>query len=363
MKQKVIIFGRGRYFRRKKDSIKGEYEIVGFIDNAVKIGSEEIDLEEQLPIYNPNDIERFRENYPIVLMSVKFFEMWKQLMELNIEEERIRFGIQFEPFFDELENIFQECNILIQKRNKQIVLSYDSRQVIVDNEEELKVFLRNIYVQRFPYIRLIADMPLKPISKRFGSERGKAIDRVYIEKFLEEHKQYIHGDVMEIAENKYTKMFGGTAINNSYALHVNGWGEGVIKGNLVTGEGIEENRVDCLICTQTIPFIYDIHNCVRNIYKMLKWDGVALITSGFIAQLSMYDYENWGEYWRFTDQSLRKLLEEYFKAENIEIITYGNMKTAMGFLYGLCAEDLTTEDFEYDDKQYALIVAAVVRKK
>ncbi len=35
----------------------------------------------------------------------------------------------------------------------------------------------------------------------------------------------------------------------------------------------------------------------------------------------------------------------------------------MEMLYGLCAEDLKAEDFEYHDEQYTMIVAAFVRKE
>ena len=60
-------------------------------------------------------------------------------------------------------------------------------------------------------------------------------------------------------------------------MHVDGWGKNVIKGNLESGEGIEENKYDCAIITQTLMFIYDFTSAVNNIYKMLKPGGVALI--------------------------------------------------------------------------------------
>lgn len=360
MEQKIIVFGRGRYFHKKKKAIEEQYKIVGFVDNAVKVGK--MEWEEQLPVYNPQEINRFANDTLIIIASVKFYEMWKQLLDLEVKEERILFGITFSPRADAFEDIFHDCEMKICSKNRQIVLTCDKQEVYVDNEEQYKEFFRNVYYERFPYIKAIADMPLIPVSRRFALERGKAIDRVYIEKFLETYKRFICGDVMEIAEKRYTRMYGEKNVNKTYALHINGWGEGVIKGNLATGEGITENMVDCLICTQTIFFIYDIHNCVKNIYKLLKPEGRALITCSLIAPIAMYDYENWGEYWRFTDQSLRRLFEECFDSENIEIISYGNMKTAIAFLYGLCAEDLPASAFEFDDKQYPMIVAAVVKK-
>lgn len=164
-----------------------------------------------------------------------------------------------------------------------------------------------IYRDKDPFIHILASMPLNPVSRRFGLERGKAADRYYIEKFLEDNKSCIHGDIMEIADNLYTYMFG-TNIKNAFALHVNGWGENAIKGNLETGEGIIQNSIDCLICTQTMEHIFDCQAVVDNIYKLLKEDGVALITVGGIKSLSLYDYDNWGEYWKFTKKNVTRTL-------------------------------------------------------
>lgn len=139
-------------------------------------------------------------------------------------------------------------------------------------------------------------------------------------------------------------------------------GENAIKGNLETGEGIVENSVDCLICTQTIQFIYDLDSVAANIYKMLKPGGNALITAAGISYLSMYDYNNWGEYWKFTRLSMSKIFEKYFDKENIKVDTYGNSKIAMGMMYGLCKEDFRYEDLDYRDEQYPLTVVAKITK-
>lgn len=145
-------------------------------------------------------------------------------------------------------------------------------------------------------------------------------------------------------------------------LHVNGGGSHIVKGNLATGEGLVENSVDCLICTQTLQFIYDIHSAVKNIYKILKPGGAALITVPLISQLSLYDYKNWGCYWRLTDQSMEKMMKEVFGEKQVDVFSYGNMKSAVAFLYGICQENMRKSDLEFYDEQFPMIVAAVCRK-
>lgn len=44
--------------------------------------------------------------------------------------------------------------------------------------------------------------------EQMGFGRGTPIDRYYLESFLSAHSKDIKGDVLEIAENTYTKKFG-----------------------------------------------------------------------------------------------------------------------------------------------------------
>ena len=50
--------------------------------------------------------------------------------------------------------------------------------------------------------------------------------------------------------------------------------------------------------------------------------------------------DRWGDYWRFTDLSIRKLMESVFGEGNVEIITFGNALAATAFLQGLSVDDL-----------------------
>ena len=48
----------------------------------------------------------------------------------------------------------------------------------------------------------------------------------------------------------------------------------------------------------------------------------------------------WGDYWRFTDLSLKRLFAEYFREANIVIQTFGNVFAAKAFLEGIAIEDI-----------------------
>src|SRR3990172_2333996 len=104
-----------------------------------------------------------------------------------------------------------------------------------------------------------------PVSFKFGFDRGQPIDRYYIEGFLDRNRHDISGRVLEIGDSEYTKRFGSFHVIHSDVLHVEeGNQQATLVGNLATGEGIPNNTFDCMILTQTFPFIYDMNEAIKN---------------------------------------------------------------------------------------------------
>src|SRR5512134_2777746 len=48
----------------------------------------------------------------------------------------------------------------------------------------------------------------KPLSDRYGFDRGMPVDRYYIEAFLDEHRRDIRGCALEIKDCTYVSRFG-----------------------------------------------------------------------------------------------------------------------------------------------------------
>lgn len=365
--KKVFVFGTGKLYKKKEDDIKKHYDIVGFFDN--KVSSAGVTYEDTgIPIYPLEDIMRYlRDDICLILMSYQYVAMLKQLYELGIGGERILFGIALPPFTESEEILFEDGRYLAAEDGRVVYYLNSDKKIMVESHGQLqkigKRLLREKYRREYPIIDIIAQMDAKPISRSFGIERGKAIDRYYIENFLEENRELIRGDCLEIAENTYTLRYGKDKVERSYMLHLKGWGDNCIKGNLETGEGIESAKYDCAIITQTLMFIFDTKRVAANIYRMLKKGGSALLTVSGISQISRYDADLWGSYYGFHEDAMRTLFEPLFGKENVTVHTYGNVKTAMAMLCGLCQEDLCEEDFRVEDKEYPVIVSCVLKKK
>ena len=223
MKRNVIVFGKGNYYKTKKEQVHDLYNIKFFVDNSLKPNEKYFDAVEGVYVYNPKEINEHPTNDLILLMSVRWFEMWHQLMSMGIEDERIIFGINLMPCTDIVEEKLHAIKAVFSSKNRKVALRYGSDEFFFTEEMDYKKLIRKIFDEQDAYINLIKNMPLIPSSKRFGNEKGEPIDRYYIEKFISENAQYLSGTVMEIAEQKYTKMFG-QHIEQSLILHVNGWG-------------------------------------------------------------------------------------------------------------------------------------------
>jgi SAM-dependent methyltransferase len=173
----------------------------------------------------------------------------------------------------------------------------------------------------------------------------------------------IHGRVLEVAERGYTTRYGGNRVTQSDVLHaVAGNPEATIVGDLATGEGLPWGVYDCLVLTQTLHVIYDIHAVVKNLHRMLKPGGVALVTIPGISQISRYDADRWGDFWRMTPDSANRLFAEAFRAEDVAVESYGNVRMAAAYLYGLAAEEIAPSALTEIDRDYPLVICVRVMK-
>ena len=200
-------------------------------------------------------------------------------------------------------------------------------------------------------------LPDEPVSRTFGFERGKPVDRWYIERFLAEHAADVRGRVLEVAESTYTGWYGGDDVTTSDVLYAaEGNPDATVVGDLTTGAGIPEAAYDCFICTQTLQFVYDVRAAVAGTRALLAPGGVLLATVPGISQISREDMRDWGDWWRFTARSAQRLFGEVYGDDNVEVRQHGNVRAAAAFLYGLAAEDLDASALGAVDPDFHLLM-------
>jgi len=202
-----------------------------------------------------------------------------------------------------------------------------------------------------------------PVSRGFGMDRGTPVDRHYIESFLSMHRHDVRGSVLEFGDNTYTRMFGRGRITASGIMHAKeGNPKATIVGDLADAPHIPDASFDCVICTQTLMFVYDVEAAARTLHRILKPGGVVLCTVAGISQICRWDMDQWGDYWRFTSHSIQRIFETAFAAEHVQVEAHGNVLAATAFLHGMAKEDLTAAELDYRDRDYEMVLTVRATK-
>ena len=199
---------------------------------------------------------------------------------------------------------------------------------------------------------------LHPISPNFGYDRGKPVDRRYIESFLSDNAGHIKGRVLEVADNAYTMRYGGARVVTSDVLDIDERNpRATLVGDLAEGHNFPTEAFDCIVLTQTLQFVFDVHRAVVTLHRMLRPGGVLLLT---VPGVTSIDSGEWAAswYWSLSHAAVSRLLGRKFGEANINITTYGNVLAAVAFLYGLAEDELRSTELEACDPQYPVIVAA-----
>jgi SAM-dependent methyltransferase len=152
-------------------------------------------------------------------------------------------------------------------------------------------------------------------------------------------------------------------VSRSDILHyVSGNPHATIVADLTDAAEIPSDAFDCIILTQTLQFIFDVTAAAKTLHRILRPGGVLLLTCHGISQISRYDMEHWGEYWRFTSLSARTVFAKIFPPDSVRVQAYGNVLAATAFLHGLNAQDLCREELDYHDPSYEVIVGLRAHK-
>jgi SAM-dependent methyltransferase len=184
----------------------------------------------------------------------------------------------------------------------------------------------------------------------WGFDRGRPVDRHYIEGFLAEHRADIRGRVLEVQDSSYTDRFG-TGVEAQDVLDIDPANpKATIVADLADAAQLPSGVFDCFILTQTLHLIYDLPAAVRSCGQMLRPGGILLVTAPAVSRVRR------GDFWRFTPASLGQLLGESFG--EVSVRGYGNVLAATTFLSGMAQEEVPARLLDRHDERFPVIVAA-----
>jgi hypothetical protein len=194
-----------------------------------------------------------------------------------------------------------------------------------------------------------------PVSREWGEERGKPIDRHYIEAFVEAHREDLRGAVLEVQESDLTERWGGGAIERIDVVDVEASNpRATLLADLRNASHIDDASFDCFVLTQTLHVIADVPAVLREARRILRPGGVLLATFPAASRVCV-EYGREGDFWRATEAGVRELFRTAFSDRELSLHAYGNLLTTIAFLEGMACHELDAAEFGPFDPWYPLL--------
>ena len=195
-----------------------------------------------------------------------------------------------------------------------------------------------------------------PLSQQWGYDRGTPVDRYYIERFLERHRDDIRGRVLEVKDSASTDRWG-RGVMQSDVLDINAANpRATVVADLGVDGALEAEAFDCCLIVQTLLYIPDPAVAIRTLWRALRPGGVLLLTVPGITRIDPILSAT--DYWRFTPAGCARLLREAFGDDQVHVEGHGNVLAAIAFLSGMGHEELSRRELEVIDPAYPLVVTA-----
>jgi SAM-dependent methyltransferase len=201
---------------------------------------------------------------------------------------------------------------------------------------------------------------VEPVSRGWGSARGGVIDRFYIERFFEEHRDLIRGRVLEVRDPQYTTAFG-TGVTAIDIVDIDPRNEqATIVADLAEPGSLPAQAFDCAVVPQTLQYVRDPLAATANLWRSLAPGGALLITVPSISRVDPFLAHD--DRWRFTGVGLDELVRRACTDGEVLVRVYGNPVVAVAFLHGLAREELRQDELDATHEHFPIVASAVVKK-
>ena len=195
-----------------------------------------------------------------------------------------------------------------------------------------------------------------PLSDHYGYDRGRPVDRYYIEKFLDYSRSAIRGRVLEVKDSTYTDRFG-SQVEQRDVLDMDAANpKATVVADLSAADGVPDNQFDCFVLTQTLQLIYDVQAAVRHCHRILRPGGTLLVTVPSVSRV-VPGLGLESDFWRFTQPACARLFGDAFGPQQVTVLAYGNVLSSIAFLAGMACEELSQRELDETDEYFPVIIA------
>jgi SAM-dependent methyltransferase len=194
----------------------------------------------------------------------------------------------------------------------------------------------------------------------WGSDGGVPVDRYYIDRFVEDHRIDVRGQVLEVGASAYVTRFGGSRVTGVDVLDVDITNTGAtIVGDLSSPGVVPEAAFDTFLLLQTLQYVPDVGRALQHAWASLRPGGVLFISAPGLSRIDPADRSH--DVRRFTPAGFGDALAALEGAE-LEVEVYGNVLAAVTYLLGISAEELKPAELAVADPDFPVTLCARVRR-
>jgi len=136
-------------------------------------------------------------------------------------------------------------------------------------------------------------------------------ERILLEKQVRKYARYIKGIVLDVGSGEPKRYASLFKYNKYITLDI----DKKCKPDIVASAEkipLDDESVDSIVCTQVLGDVRDFETAVKEFYRVLKKNGVVLLTESLLNEL----HSEPNDFWRFTSFSFRYI----FKKNKFKII-------------------------------------------
>ncbi len=138
--------------------------------------------------------------------------------------------------------------------------------------------------------------------------------RIELYEQIGRHAKLIKGRILDIGASSFPRYKGLFRFDKYTGMDILA-GEGIDVVGSIEAIPFPDNTFDSIVCTQVLGDVYELKIAFKEMYRVLKPGGKALITENLFDAL----HDEPRDFWRFTQHSLRRLSEGAgFKVEVLE---------------------------------------------
>jgi SAM-dependent methyltransferase len=197
-----------------------------------------------------------------------------------------------------------------------------------------------------------------PLSQGRGFDYGTPVNRYYSGSFIRSHAHEVRGRILEFGWPDYKAYFDPARVERYDIMSLTSGEHVTIVADVQKMPQVTDASFDCIVCTQVLLLVPDPFAAAAEIYRVLTPGGLLLMT---VPRVSLTAPRNGfpGDYWRFTEDSLRLLLAPF---SEVSISIHGNPIAAFCAANRIAIEDASRADLDWADPRFPLHVNVYARK-